>query len=184
MAEQTEVRESQQEDGIGTDSENRAIRVVASLKELQQEFNQIRTALELEKAISRDVSSFMEDFLRQVGTSYHLDPALFPRLGSSVREVILTPQCIFFLTYNDGLTVARTVNQISPDSLMKVLEEILPDIKMHFKERRERIASRSVGLYRVASELKEMSANQKTAPQGQAPSPGTVPVTSSLSAKI
>lgn len=121
----------------------------------------MKDALETEKRISKDLASFLREYLPQAGKSYDLDPVLFPKLHG-VRQVTLTPQCIFFLTYQDGSKVARTLENLSPESMMKVLEKILPVMTSHFKEKREEIAVRSIELYRIAAELKEISADSAT----------------------
>lgn len=159
----------QQLDPIHSEKESEAIGLVASLRELREEFRQVKIALDTEKTIAKDISAFMKEILPQVGKSYELDPALFPRLGQGVKQMTLTPQGIFFLTYQDGLKAARTMDNVSPESLMKVLEEILPTMMAHFKEKREVIAVRSIGLYRIAAEIKEMSLNPITTAQRSTP---------------
>jgi hypothetical protein len=85
-----------------------------------------------------------------------LDPSLFPRLGHGVKDVILTPQGVFFLAYNNGLTIARTVDDLSPESLIRVLERILPDVKAFLTDRRQKLSARAQMLEKVAGELKRV----------------------------
>jgi len=110
----------------------------------------------MEKSYAAEVASIMKSFLEQIGRSYVLDPSLFPRLGHGVKDVILTPQGVFFLSYNNGLTIARTVDDLSPESLMRVLERILPDVKGFLTERRQKLSARAQMLEKVAGELKRV----------------------------
>lgn len=137
------------------ESENRAINLVTSLREFRAEFLQMKDTQDTEKKISKVISTFLGEYLPQVGKSYELDPSLFPSL-QGVKQLTLTPQCIFFLTFQDGLKEARTLESLSPESLMKVLEEIVPVMMAHFRKKREKIAFRSIEFYRIAEELKEM----------------------------
>ena len=155
--------QEKQLDQVHAEKENNAIKLVSSLREINEEFAQIKEALEKETTISREVAAFLKELLPQVGMSYKLDPSLFPGLGNEVKLVMLTPQCIFFLTFQDGSTVARTFDNITPESMMKILEEILPSIMDNLKEKREKIAMRSIGMYRVAAQIRDMSSSSKAA---------------------
>ena len=117
--------------------------ILSSIHELQGESESIKDILDMEKAYALEVATIMKQFLDQIGRSYVLDPSLFPRLGHGVKEVILTPQGVFFLAYNNGLNVARTVDDLTPESLIKVLERILPDVKAFLTERRQKLSARA-----------------------------------------
>jgi len=130
--------------------------ILSSIHDLQGESESIKDILDMEKAYALEVATIMKQFLDQIGRSYILDPSLFPRLGHSVKDVVLTPQGVFFLSYNNGLTVARTVDDLTPESLIKVLERILPDVKAFLTERRQKLSARATTLEKIAGELKRV----------------------------
>jgi hypothetical protein len=130
--------------------------ILNQISELQGESESIKDILDMEKSYAAEVATIMKQFLDQIGRSYVLDPSLFPRLGHGVKDVILTPQGVFFLSYNNGLTVARTVDDLSPESLIRVLERILPDVKGFLTERRQKLSARATMLEKVAGELKRV----------------------------
>ncbi len=158
-AEQTEPAPEVKEDSLlGESSE-----IIGQIQDLQGESESIKDILDMEKSYAAEVATIMKQFLDQIGRSYVLDPSLFPRLGHGVKEVILTPQGVFFLQYNNGLNIARTVDDLSPDSLIKVLERILPDVKAFLTERRQKISARATMLEKVAGELKRVPSIPKSA---------------------
>jgi hypothetical protein len=136
--------------------------IITSIQDLQGESESIKDILDMEKAYAQEVATVMKQFLEQIGKSYVLDPSLFPRLGHGVKEVILTPQGVFFLAYSSGLNVARTVDDLSPESLIRVLEHILPDVKSFLTERRQKLSARATMLEKVAGELKRIPALPKS----------------------
>lgn len=130
--------------------------ILSQITDLQGESESIKDILDMEKGYATEVATIMKQFLEQIGRSYVLDPSLFPRLGHGVKDVVLTPQGVFFLAYNNGLTVARTVDDLSPESLIRVLERILPDVKAFLTERRQKLSARAQMLEKVAGELKRV----------------------------
>ena len=141
--------------------------ILSSIHDLQGESESIKDILDMEKAYALEVATIMKQFLDQIGRSYVLDPSLFPRLGHSVKDVILTPQGVFFLSYNNGLSVARTVDDLTPESLIKVLERILPDVKAFLTERRQKLSARATTLEKIAGELKRVPSLPRAARGGQ-----------------
>jgi len=149
---QTEaVPETEKESGMIESAE-----ILSQITDLQGESESIKDILDMEKGYATEVATIMKQFLEQIGRSYVLDPSLFPRLGHGVKDVILTPQGVFFLSYNNGLAVARTVDDLSPESLIRVLERILPDVKAFLTERRQKLSARAQMLEKVAGELKRV----------------------------
>jgi hypothetical protein len=143
--------ESEKESGMIESAE-----ILSQITDLQGESESIKDILDMEKGYATEVATIMKQFLEQIGRSYVLDPSLFPRLGHGVKDVILTPQGVFFLAYNNGLTIARTVDDLSPESLIRVLERILPDVKAFLTDRRQKLSARAQMLEKVAGELKRV----------------------------
>jgi len=156
---QTEAApEAEKESVLGESSE-----IISQIQDLQGESESIKDILDMEKSYAAEVATIMKQFLDQIGRSYVLDPSLFPRLGHGVKEVILTPQGVFFLSYNNGLNVARTVDDLSPDSLIKVLERIFFYKNTATTERRQKLSARATMLEKVAGELKRVPSIPKSA---------------------
>ena len=146
--EETTIGEEEEEEGSAG--------IISSIQELQGESESIKDILDMEKAYAQEVAQVMKQFLEQIGKSYDLDPGLFPRLGHNVKQVVLTPQGVFFLLYSNGQSVARTVDDLSPESLVRVLEHIIPDVKSFLTERRQKLSARATMLEKVAGELKRI----------------------------
>ncbi len=137
-------------------SSPKPVEIISTIKSLQVESERIKDVLDMEKACAQEVAGVMKHFLEQIGKSYSLSPAMFPKLGRGVKEIILTPQGVFFLDYADGTKVARTFDNLAPDSLIKVLDYILPDVKQLLMERRQRLSDRATMLEEVAAELSKI----------------------------
>jgi hypothetical protein len=140
-----------------------SLEIISQIQFLQNQSERIKDTLDMERSCAQEVAGVMKQFLEQIGKSYVLDSSMFPRLGQGVKEVILTPQGIFFLTFNNGLTVARTVDDLSPESLIKVLEYILPDVKSFLTDRLDKLSTRASMLEKVAAELKRIPPLPKAA---------------------
>jgi hypothetical protein len=134
----------------------------SSIRTLEQESVQINELAELEHAYSKEISTMLRQFLLMVGKSYELDPATFPRLGGSVGRIVLTPQGSFSLTYRDGLTAARPVEDLSAESLVNVLDRVLPEVADLFAERRRKLEQRTALLEKVSQGLKRISPLSKS----------------------
>ena len=112
--------------------------------------------LRLEKEYTREILGDLRRFLGQVGTSYDLDPKIFPKLGRSVSKVSLSPQGIFFLTYRDGMILSRPVEDLSTESLLNVLNSIVPGAKLVLEERRRFFSEKALSLQKIAEEIRKV----------------------------
>jgi hypothetical protein len=58
--------------------------------------------------------------------------------------------------YNNGSIITRSLENLSSESLMRVLTQILPEVKISLEEKRQKLSLRTSFLEQVSGEIKEM----------------------------
>ena len=131
--------------------------VLNLIKGLREESQQIVDLKEIERLEVTNVVSNLRRLIEPIAKSYQIVPSSLHRIDKNVTGVILTPQGTLCLFYTNGLIVTKSLDNLSSESLVKVLDQVLPEVKKHFAEQRRRIAMRTTLLERVAGELKVVS---------------------------
>ncbi len=148
---ETQVREEQQMESQLKDPE-----VVTLLKSVRETAVQLKELMDMEKAYTADAIAVLKEFIEPLGKSYHLDPTLLSKVDHNIIDVVLTPQGSICLIYNNGSIVTRSLENLSSESLMRVLTQILPEIKISLEEKRQRLSVRTSFLEKVSEEIKNM----------------------------
>ena len=136
--------------------------VLNMIKGLREESQQISDLKDIERSHVANVVSNLRRLIEPIGKSYQIIPNTLHRIDKNVSGVILTPQGTLCLFYSNGLIVTKSLDNLSSDSLVRVLDQVLPEIKKHFSEQRRRIAMRTTLLERVAGELRVVSESAST----------------------
>ncbi len=148
---EVQVREEQQSTQISEDD------LIALIKTVQEEFLKIKELTDLEKTYTSDAISALRQFIGSLGKSYHLDPTLLSKVDRNVADIVLTAQGSICLVYNNGRMVTRSIENLSSESLVRVLVQILPEIKISLVEKRQKLLSRASVLERASAELKKIA---------------------------
>ena len=126
-------------------------------RELQEESTLIAQLWEMEKMRSAEVFASLRRILEANGKSFHLNPDLLKRVDKNVTDVVLTPQGMICLIFNNGQIVTRPLENLSTESLVRVMGQVLPEMKTILAERRRKLSARAGILERMADELKGIS---------------------------
>jgi len=130
--------------------------VIPLIRTIQIEVAQVRETRELEKKYSLEVDVLFKKLLALLGKSFDLRPSMFPKLGTYVSEVILTPEGFLFLRYIDGGVIARPIIELSPESIHNLLSYILPEVALTVEERWRIHSEHASMLEKLVSELRKL----------------------------
>lgn len=128
-----------------------------SIKSLQEESLQISELSETEKAYGLDVISSLKQVIEPLGASYHIKPAAISRADSSLQDVVLTPQGVVCLIHNNGVTNSKTLESLQSETLVKLLTEIIPEVRTLLVDKRQKTTVRVTMLEKVARELRKVA---------------------------
>jgi hypothetical protein len=130
---------------------------VVSIKSLQEESLQLSELSEMEKTYGFDVISSLKQIIEPLGVSYHIKPAAISKADSSLQDVVLTPQGVVCLIHNNGILNSKTLESLQSETLVKLLSEIIPEIRTLLLEKRQKTSGRVSMLEKVAKELRKVA---------------------------
>ncbi len=131
--------------------------VITMIRDLREEAMQIADLREIEHSHAANVVSTLRKLIEPMGKSFHINPISLHRIDKNVTDVVLTPQGSICLVYGNGLIVTRSLENLSSESLVRVLDQVLPEIKVVLSDQRRKISLRTGLLEKVAGELKSLS---------------------------
>lgn len=143
-----EVREAKQ------DNQSKDTDVLSLIRDVREESLKIKELSEMEKVHFSETVAVMRQFIEALGKSYHLDTSLLSKVDRNISDVVLTPQALICLVYNDGSIVTRSLENLSAESLVRVLAQILPEIKIFLEDNRHKLSVRAGIIEKVAEEMK------------------------------
>ncbi len=149
---QNEGMQSQSEASVQKDSS-----IVLSIRNLHEESMQISELQEMEKNYSVEVASLLRLIIEPLNTSYHVKPAAVSNRDSSLSDVVLTPQGVVCFTHNHGLTNAKPLEALPSEVLVKILGEVIPQIKQVLIEKRQKVSGRVGTLEKISREFKKIA---------------------------
>jgi hypothetical protein len=153
---ETAVEEVRTESEVQTESQLKDPEVIALFKSVRESAVRVRELMDMEKAFTSDVINVLREFIEPLGRSYHLDPSLLSKIDPNVVDIVLTPQGSICLIYGNGSMITRSLENLSSESLMRVLTQILPEVKISLEERRQKLSLRTSFLEQVSGEIKDM----------------------------
>ncbi|MGI0090482.1 MAG: hypothetical protein ACREBS_02115 [Nitrososphaerales archaeon] len=132
------------------------VEIANSIKSLQEESQQISELAELERNYSTEVTAQLKQIITPLNASYHVKPESISKSDSSISDVVLTPQGVVCVFYNAGTIVSRPLESIASDVLVRILGEVIPDVKALMNERRQKLSGRVMMLERVSKEMRKI----------------------------
>jgi hypothetical protein len=145
------------------DSPQRDADVTLSIKALEEEFLQISELSELEKSYSGEVISLLKAIIEPLNATFHVKPSSVSKTDSSINEVVLTPQGILCIMRNNGSMNSRPIESLPSEILVKVLMEVIPEVKRLLIERRQKVSTRVATLEKVLREFRKVSGGPASA---------------------
>ncbi len=140
-----------------------------AIKSLQEETQQIFELIEMERTYGAEVSNQLKAIIMPLNLSYHIKPESISKTDSSISDVVLTPQGMICVFNNAGSMISRPLESFQSDVLIRILLEVIPEIKVMLNEKRQKMSGRVMTLERVAKELRKVPAlvPTKTNPGGK-----------------
>ena len=144
--------------------------ITVSIKSLQEESLQISELTEMERNYVMEVITYAKQLIEPTGLSFHIKPSSISKSDSSLTDVVLTSQGYVCLMYNGGLVSSRSLESLQTETLVKILLEVLPELKALFGEKREKLSARVGMLEKMAREFRKIAVVPSSVPQKK-PSP-------------
>jgi hypothetical protein len=129
-----------------------------AIKSLQEETQQIFELIEMERTYGAEVSNQLKGIIMPLNLSYHIKPESISKSDSSISDVVLTPQGMVCVFNNAGSMISRPLESFQSDVLIRILLEVIPEIKVMLNEKRQKMSGRVMTLERVAKELRKVPA--------------------------
>ena len=130
--------------------------ITNSIKSLQEETQQISELLEMERSYSYEVTTQLKQIIVPLNASYHVKPDSVSKTDSSISDVVLTPQGVVCVFYSTGTVVSRPLESITSEVLIRILAEVVPEVKVLMNERRQKLSGRVMTLEKLSKEMKKV----------------------------
>ena len=129
-----------------------------AIKSLQEETQQIFELIEMERTYGAEVSTQLKNIINPLNLSYHIKPESLSKTDSSISDVVLTPQGMVCVFNNAGSMISRPLESFQSDVLIRILLEVIPEIKVMLNDKRQKMSGRVMTLEKVAKELRKVPA--------------------------
>jgi hypothetical protein len=130
--------------------------ITESIKSIQEEYQQVSELIEMEKSYTSEVATQLKQIIGPLGESYHLSPESVSRNDSSITDVVLTAQGVVCVFHNNGTVVARPLDSITSEVLVRVLGEAVPNIQALVSKRRQKLGDRVMSLEKLSKEMRKI----------------------------
>ncbi len=130
--------------------------IANSIKSLLEESQQISELMEMERSYSSEVTNQLKQVIMPLNASYHIKPDAISKNDSSISDVVLTPQGVVCVFYNSGSVVSRSLESIASEVLVRILLEVIPDVKVLMNERRQKLSGRVMTLEKLSKEMRKI----------------------------
>ena len=132
--------------------------VNALIRSLMEETQQISELLEMEKSYTTELTSQFKQIILGLNASYHIKPESISKNDSSISDAVLTPQGIVCVFSHSGSVISRSLEALQSEILLRILLEVIPEVKVLLNERRQKLNGRVMSLERLSKELKKVPA--------------------------
>ncbi|HVB11760.1 MAG TPA: hypothetical protein VNE86_01405 [Nitrososphaerales archaeon] len=157
MATESKVEETERQDSKASMQGGlNETEISNSIKSLQEESQQISELAEMEKTYSLEVSNQLKQLIMPLNASYHIKPQSVSKNDSSISDAVLTPQGVVCVFYSSGTVVSRPLESIASEVLIKILSEVIPDVKALMYERRQKLSGRVMTLEKLSKEMRKV----------------------------
>jgi hypothetical protein len=144
--------------------------VTLSIKSLQEESLQMSELAEMEKTYAAEVVTVFKQIIEPLNMSYHIRPQSVSKSDNTLSDVVLTPQGAVCLVHSNGMINSKPLESVQSETLVKILVEVIPEVKSILSEKRQKIAGRVVMLEKVSREFSKVASSLST--KGRSGGPG------------
>ena len=134
-----------------------SVTISDELDDLEQELSEVRELARIEKTLTQEVIGALKPLLRQLSTGFEIRASLFPKLEPVVSRMVLMPDGVIILEVAEGKVRTRPLEDLSAESLVKILGEILPSMLKIVSEERSEAFERKDALEVVVSRLRRVN---------------------------
>lgn len=129
--------------------------ILSAITMLKEESAQIGELSELERQYATETINYIKKLIEPLNTSFHIDPHTVMKGDGSITDIVLTPQGTICLVKKENV-VSKPLESLQTETLVNIIQQVLPEIKDHVASKREKMTSRVNMLERVAKELKKV----------------------------
>lgn len=129
-----------------------------SIKDLQAEFQQISELTELERSYALEILGLLKGLIEPLNVSLHVKPSAVSKTDNTIKDVVLTPQGTICIVRDNGAINARPFDSLPSEVLMRILTEVIPEVRRLLVERRQKINGRVGMLEKVVREFRKFTA--------------------------
>lgn len=129
-----------------------------SIKDLQAEFQQISELTELERTYALEILGLLKGLIEPLNVSLHVKPSVVSKTDNTIKDVVLTPQGTICIVRDNGAINARPFDSLPSEVLMRILTEVIPEVRRLLVERRQKINGRVGMLEKVVREFRKFAA--------------------------
>jgi hypothetical protein len=156
-AESDEQKETSADSEIQQPSEQKDSAIALSIRTLQEESLQISELSEMERNYAAEVSSLLRQLIEPLNTAYHIKPGSVSNRDATLTDVVLTPQGMLFFMHNHGTINSKTLENLPSEVLVKILAEVVPQVKKVMIDKRQKISARVATLEKIGREFKKIA---------------------------
>jgi len=131
--------------------------IALSIRTLHEEAMQLSELQEMEKNYSIEVSSLLKLIIEPLNASYHVKPTVVSSRDSSLSDVVVTPQGIVNFIHSQGIMNAKPLETLPSEVLVRILGEVIPQIKQILIEKRQKVSVRVGTLEKISREFKKIA---------------------------
>ncbi|HKW05515.1 MAG TPA: hypothetical protein VJN71_09480 [Nitrososphaerales archaeon] len=146
---------SEQRDNVDSEASSRMEDILSAITMLKEESAQIGELSELERQYATETINYIKKLIEPLNTSFHIDPHTVMKGDGSITDIVLTPQGTICLVKKENV-VSKPLESLQTETLVNIIQQVLPEIKDHVASKREKMTSRVNMLERVAKELKKV----------------------------
>lgn len=165
MATEAQVEEESPKNQLNTLIKDGEIGV--SVKALQEESLQIMELVEMERAYSVEVVQLLKQLIEPLNTAYHVKPGAISKSDSSIRDVVLTPQGVVCIIHDNGTINSRNLEALPSEIMVRVLSEVVPEVKEVLTEKRQKISGRVGMLEKITREFRKVAVGSQRPARSQ-----------------
>ena len=173
---ETKVEENSDDSKVSSKSMSKSqvdADINALIRSLMEETQQISELVEMEKSYTTELTSQFKQIILGLNASYHIKPESISKNDSSISDVVLTPQGVVCVFSHSGSVVSRNLEALQSEVLLRILMEVIPEVKVLLNERRQKLNGRVMSLERLSKELRKVPVMPTGRARPSSPEQGT-----------
>jgi hypothetical protein len=138
---------------------------LSSLETLCKDVSDVLIAAQFERNSAGELIDTLKKILEIGGSSVQLNPGAFPTMSRGVKKMLLTPDGMIMVSYGDEYVEPRALEELSEESLISIIDQIIHKAKGNFAERRKLEADRVFAFGEIAEGLRKIPNEVRQSPK-------------------